>query len=351
MTSPAVKLIVRCIRVAPVLSLMFAGCTCSDGSQDAPAALAAPTAIVLPTEPSPAAQPPAGAPQPTASEVSATVAPTALEAAGAAASATRGDCERYIGAITGREEDKTLLKDPAVHALALQVPDLITCLAVKNDSEAMCDLLIATQSAGQKRYTSKARDCLYTQAMYHEARTYPKSTSFLFHEMEWRQCDGRKVCEALREATRTGDETKCAEAGPFQSICRAYVKLDTSLCRVEGKLPQRKGDEGADAESAVAENCKKTIESRRFLAGGLKKSADSGSENERALAQAALGQADACKQYEKAAIDMCLAKSSSATSGGAPPAPAAPAPVAPAPATPAAEMSPTAGSQPGSAQT
>jgi hypothetical protein len=252
----------------------------------------------------------------------------AVPTAASSPAVTKGsDCQRYIGALSGEKKDKDLLAEPSVQALAPEVADLIACIAVKTDSEAACAPLIATLPSGQKGYSNEAKDCLYTQATYHEARAYPKGTSFLFSEMEWRQCDEPKVCAALREATRTGDETKCADSGAFASICRAYVKMDPSLCRVEGSLPKRSGE-----EAAVAENCKKAIETRGFLARGLKALADSGSKQEQALARAALGQADACAQLERAALDKCEARYAPPTAAA--PASPSPATASPAPGTP-----------------
>jgi hypothetical protein len=325
MTSRVVSLIVRCIRVAPVVSCVFAGCTCSGGRENqAPAATPtaivrepqAPTAAPLPTNTAEAA-----APEAAPAEATPAAAPAAPESGGAAASdARRAECTRYVAALAGKG-DAALLKDPELQTLAMRVPDLITCLAVKGDSMALCDPL-TTMEDGQRRYTAEARDCIYAQSMYHEVRAYPKGTSFVYPEIEYKQCDSPEFCAALQEATRTGDETKCPP-GPWQSICRAYVKLDPSLCRVEGKIQEYKDDKGKPI--AFDEMCKQTIASRKFLAKGLQALADSGSPKERVLARAALGQADACAEYERAAVETCLALPGPGIEGTPPAGEAAPA--------------------------
>jgi len=353
MKSAAVRRIVRYARVAPVLVLMFYGCTCSESPQEAPPAPAptevasapqAPAAAEAPAPDKPHEEPQAAAGIPTPASSTPVMPPKD------ASKVDLTDCEQYVAALSG--QNPALLKDPGVTAFAPKAAELLTCLAVKNDSRAMCDPLIETSPSGEKSYLAEARDCFFAQSIFHEARAYPKGTSFTFTEIEVQQCDNPKACGAVLEATRTGDETKCAQLGPFQSICRAFVKLDTSLCRVEGKLPARQGD--ADAvESKVEEGCRTTIDTRKYLARGLKAVAESGSGKEKALAQAALGQADACKEFEKSAIATCV----STTAPGAAPANAPePPPPAAAPAAPAAEdvptqpVSPPAEKQPDSAQ-
>jgi hypothetical protein len=261
--------------------------------------------------------------------------------------ARQSDCEKHVAALAGK--DQASLKDPAVTAMAAGAPDLVTCLAVKQDSRAVCDSLVSTQE-GKTQYSSAARDCIYMQSIFHEARAYPKGTSFTFSDIEMEQCEDRKSCEALREATRSGDEAKCDALRAFKSICRAFVKLDKSLCRVEGKLEGFKGANEADAASKIEEGCRTTIDSRSFLARGLQAVADSGSGKERTLARAALGQPDACKEHEQTALKACLAASSA--SPPAPPVPAEKAPPAPAEkAPPAPPKTPADGGQADTAAT
>jgi hypothetical protein len=267
------------------------------------------------------------------------------------AKANRTDCDQYVAALAGR--NPALLKDAGLAEFAPHAAELLTCLAVKNDSRATCDPLVETSPSGEKSYFAEARDCIFAQSIFHEARAYPKGTSFTFTEIEVQQCDDPKACAAVLEATRTGDEKKCAQLGPFQSICRAFVKLDASLCKVEGKLPARQGD--ADAvESKVEEGCRTTIQSRKYLASGLQAVAKSGSGKEKALARAALGEADACKEYEKSALEKCVSITAPAAAPDNAPEPPPPAAAPPAPAAeeaPKQPVSPTPGEkQPDSAQ-
>jgi hypothetical protein len=141
----------------------------------------------------------------------------------------------------------------------------------------------------------------------------------MFNEIDWRDCRGVSVipatlCDGIRDALRAGDVEACAKAGDGASICRAYMTLDKSLCRMEGKLasaqfslPDHKEGEPAtfDIKKAAEESCRKSIDSRGFLAKGLKELAQSGPPREQALAKAALGQADACKSFAEPALQVC----------------------------------------------
>jgi hypothetical protein len=262
--------------------------------------------------PGAAAGTPAVAP---AGEGAAAESPTTGPNLEATASAKRSACERYIGSLTGSSKDGALRDNPEVRKLASQVPDLVTCVAIKGDSEALCNPLIG-ESAGKRMYSSAARDCLYTQSMFHEAHAYPKGRSFMFPDIEFKQCQNPTWCEAMREALRSADEKKCAATGALQSICRAYIRLDKSQCRIEGTLPKQK-DGQADEASTLA-MCKETIETRGFLGNGLQSLAQSGQPREQAFAKAALGEANACASFEQAAMDACTGGGSSPPSGATP---------------------------------
>ncbi|MGH9808977.1 MAG: hypothetical protein ACRD9W_17290, partial [Terriglobia bacterium] len=100
-----------------------------------------------------------------------------------------------------------------------------------------------------------------------------------------------------------------ASLGPFASNCQALVTLDKSLCRA----PKGKEFDGHDANNSetygesLAKDCVAQVEHMAYLAKGLKAAAESGPEDERGFAKAALGQADACTQYADAAKKACLA--------------------------------------------
>jgi hypothetical protein len=164
----------------------------------------------------------------------------------------------------------------------------------------------------------------------------------MFDEFTWKEC--RVVpalttfCDGLQKALRSGNLAGCAQTGEGESICRAYMNLDASLCRLGGKLgdvefdaPGKKEGEPAKVKvkDVAVESCKKHIESRKFLAKGLKALAESGPPRERELAKAALQHPDACETYAQAALRAC--------EGTAPtPAPAGAEPKGPAPAAPGA---------------
>jgi hypothetical protein len=245
-------LLVLIIRMAPVVTCIFTGCTCSG------------------------------------------------KRAGTPDGARRALCERYVAAISGHG-DSTLLDDPQVQALAAHAaPDLVMCGAVLADSDGLCQRLMPPGHG-------PSMACRHIRSDFHELRTYPNGRSFMFDEIDREECN-HPACDSLLEAMRSGDAEKCALTADLQSICRAYITLDKSLCRLEGKQTEPNGgaQKGYGKEPGLEEGCRKTIESRGFLAQGLKALAESGPPRERALAKAALGQADACVQYAQSAMDLCL---------------------------------------------
>src|SRR5262249_31080292 len=128
------------------------------------------------------------------------------------------------------------------------------------------------------------------------------------------------LCDTLRDAVLSGDASKCASAGVLTSMCRAYIKLDASLC---GVPPESRA--ANDLKKSLTNACKETLQSRKVFAQGLQALAASGAPRGRALAKAALGQPDACAAYAESAIQACLA----AGGGTAPPQSPPPAPTAP----------------------
>jgi hypothetical protein len=191
-------------------------------------------------------------------------------------------------------------------------PDLLTCGVVAADSDALCKKLMPVEAGPTMM-------CRHTWAIFHELRRYPEGRSFMFNEIDWQDCRGVPVvpaslCDGIRDALRAGDVEACAKAGDGASICRAYMTLDKSFCRMEGELakatfsmPDRKEGEPATVEikKAAEESCRKAIDSRAFLAKGLKGLAESGPPRERALARAALGEPDACNSLAEPALEIC----------------------------------------------
>jgi hypothetical protein len=216
-------------------------------------------------------------------------------------------CEGHVAILSGRKQGARL-DDPELQALAARSPDLLTCGAVLTDSDVLCNQLVRTQMVNAKM-------CARMRSIFNELRAYPDKRSFMLDEPEWQECRSVPVlktsCDALREALRSGD---CGRAGDLESICRAYVDLDKSLCRVTGELaeaefqfPEPKENEPAKVrvKDGLEEGCRRNIESRAFLAKGLEALAQSGTANERELAKAALRRADACDTYAKAALQVC----------------------------------------------
>jgi hypothetical protein len=121
---------------------------------------------------------------------------------------------------------------------------------------------------------------MFPDFKYEMCRTDPKLAPF---------------CDRLRQAARSGDPDECTGTGDQESGCRAALLLDESRC---GKT----------------EGCKKAIEANRVFSKGLKALAESGPPRERALAKAALGDADACTSFAEAAVGVCSDLTSPKTS-------------------------------------
>ncbi len=242
---------------------------------------------------------------------------------------SRADCERYVGVFAGSEKDAALLKRPEVRALAPKAIELVTCNAVRADSDEPCKLL----------EKDAAEACRAARAQFHEMRTYPNGRSYMFDDRKYQECKQSGgmplvVCDALRKALREGDPAACAMQADFVALCRqgvkegnledvkaadcatvgptiqkmlegqcrALVNLDASACLIPG--PHADG---------MAEQCRKDIESRQSYGKGLKELAKSDSAPDRELAKAALDDPDACKEPTKSAMDACLGEGSAPT--------------------------------------
>ena len=185
------------------------------------------------------------------------------------------------------------MKDPDVEALAQQAPQLVTCGAIAQDSEDLCELV-------------KGKDCRQMTMVFRELRAHPKSRAFMFpecynmHDEKW-----VSFCDSMLKALRSGDPKECAATGNGESLCRALVTFDASLCVPAQGLPE-------DLPSA----CKERVRSWAFLAKGLKELAEKGPSAKRAegigdlgpvrmWAKAALGQADACAPLAESAMGIC----------------------------------------------
>ncbi len=238
-----------------------------------------------------------------------------------------------MAALSGHAKDAAVLKSDEVRALAPRASELVTCGAVATDSDAPCQLLTTD---------SQIKDCRAMRSIFHELRTYPNGRSFMFDDVKLEEChaDPRvaSICDNFRKALRSGDASQCSAAGELQGVCRAFIKLDKSLCSAQGK----------DSKEIV-EDCKNTIDRKGFYAKGLKDLAESAPARERTLAKAALGQADACDSYMQAGTDTCVGMEATPAAGGPPPTPL---PIAPSPSplpltpSPAMMVSPPPGALP-----
>jgi hypothetical protein len=239
--------------------------------------------------------------------------PPGSETAGATPASTpdvaarRATCEEYVGALSGDPKRHALLESAEVQDLAKRTPDLLTCRAVKDDSDEPCKLL------GDEK---AIKSCRARRSIFHEWRAYPNGRAFMFNDVQFEDCRNFKAfepyCEAFRAAARAGDASKCTAVGEFQSLCRALITLDKSLCSApKGKEFQGrdKGNSQTWAEE-VAKDCERQVESMALYPKGMKAVADSGAPLDRQLAKAALGQPDACAPSVDHAIEACVARSS-----------------------------------------
>jgi len=302
MITRTAKLSTRAIRLVPAVMCLFAGCTCSSKLWSNPtpsptvAAAPSPTKTALPPTPT------------SASQVAPTeAAPTNLPDA---VDPRRAVCERYVAVLSGRNKDAAAIDNPEVKALAMEAPDLVVCGAVATDSDELCTQFLPPEHGPSMK-------CRYSRAIFHELRAYPHGNSFLISDVDLEEMAPlmtAAVWDTFRQAVRSGDSGQCTQTGDLESMCRAYLSLDTSLCRVTGKTGEveitfPKG-EGKGKLSTVLENkCKREIADRAFLAKGLKDIAESGPASERVYAKAALGQTDACAPYAQAAMDACMRRS------------------------------------------
>jgi hypothetical protein len=266
-------------------------------------------------------------------------------AAAAADKKQAAACEGYVAVLSGRKTDAAALGNTSLRAIA--EPDLVMCGAVFSDSNAMCEQLMPPQKG-------PGGACLHTQSIFHELRAYPSSHSFMFDDIDFNECHGvpglETYCTSLRKALRSGNPKDCAQVAGGESICRAYMSADKSLCHVTGKLAElevelpgkrKPGDPTkVRVKEWIEETCGRNIESRAFLAKGLKTIAESGPTRERELARAALKQADACQAYAQSALQACMQPAASSTPnaavGGAATTPGAAAPGSSPPNTPGA---------------
>jgi hypothetical protein len=237
-------------------------------------------------------------------QAKATAASAAGPTKGLATGPSAATCERYVAVLSGKSTDAALLSKPEVQALAVEVPDLPTCGAVRADSDALCKLLPG--GGGKDKKSDPRQSCRKSWAQFHELR---KNTGRPFvTEVELEECraskDMKSQCDAIAEAFRSGDPAKCPP-GSFHSNCQAAVTLDASYCTAEG-----------DKAEERIKRCKQHIEEDRLRTKGLKAIAESGDPLDRQFAQAALGQPDACADMVATAMAVC-------TSGNPHPAPTA----------------------------
>jgi hypothetical protein len=296
MTTRATRPIVGALWIVPTLSCVVAAFMLY--AQPAPAEAADP------------ATPPAGR-APDADSGAQTTSTTSTTIPDAAA---RGaDCKRYVAALSGDPKERALLEAAEVKQLAKNQVDLLTCRAVKEDSDEPCKLLDNENAVNS---------CRAMRSTFHELREHPNSRAFMFNDVQYEACQGipplQQFCEKARAAARAGDPSKCDGLGEFKSNCRAIVTLDKSLCtapKVEGLQGRDQGSSQTYAEN-IREDCRHSIESMSVYASGLKGIAKSGPPLDQQLAKAALQEPDACTSFANAAAKTCAATASPAEAPG-----------------------------------
>lgn len=321
----------RIFQPIAILTLMFSGCTCAPTPPPAPPS---PSATVQPATPTVQAKDTATLVPATATEAP----PTAVEGTPTPqVDARNAQCEGSVAALKGKNKGSA---NAEARNLAKRVPELVICNAVASDSSTLCTDLL---EAGNEN-TNHAIPCLQMQAIFHELRAYPNGRGFMFDEIDWKGSReipfvGEKVADALRTAARSGDVKNCAAAGDFQSICKALLTFDKSLCRIQGKLASAdlskqnfpKPDEGKkdSVQQMIERSCRDKIDERSFLAKGLQALAGAapaksdGREHETTqrdseplldaqslmkrseFAKAALDQPQACEPFEQLALKAC----------------------------------------------
>jgi hypothetical protein len=299
-----------------------------------------PTVVVAATpEPAaPAAKPEEATPPNAPAEPAG--APKASGSPDAARSKSAAQCEHDVGVLAGREKDPKLLKEPGIRSLAARAPDVVTCAAVRADSDDACGLL--EKEAGDS--------CLSTRAIFHELRAYPNGRSYLFDERKYRQCKQQgvqkggmpvQVCDALQKALRSGDPAQCVINADFAAVCREAARagtldkqLDKSRCDTDG--PQIKQMLEAECRALVnldasacetpgprheemAQQCRGNVDAGKKYGKGLKDLAESGSPRDQELAKAALDDPKACETFTKSAVDDCTAFTAAAAGAGTAP--------------------------------
>lgn len=291
-------------RIAAFVAITSAGAWLFSGApaQGQPATPSSPKPAPTTTSTAPSAAPSVGA------------SPAARSPAPPARKPSREECERYVSVLAGREKDPAVLKQEDVKAMVAPVADLVTCGAVRADSDEPCALI--KDASGDQ--------CRETRALFHELRVHPKGRAFMFDEHEFEKCKGENalmapVCETIRKAIMAGDPNQCVINADFESICRnvhgdvdvascakeaprvleahcrAKIRLDESACDVPG------------SDKKMAEECRRDIRARKAYGKGLKELVTSGAPREKELAKAALDDPDACKAFSQPVMKACLA--------------------------------------------
>ena len=226
--------------------------------------------------------------------------PVATEAPPKEAKAAASPCEEYVAVLSGKKKDDALLADPKVRAFAAQSFDLVVCRAVATDSDASCAIV-----------PEQKDECRYLRSVFHEMRTNPQGRAFMFPDAKYEMCMAdpkyKPICDRLRDAFRSGDAKQCSGTGDQEIACRAAITLDKSLC----------------AKSEDPHGCNKAIEASAVFTKGLQALAASGPAREQALAKAALGEADACEAFARAAVGSCPGPTAGPTSAAVAKSPAA----------------------------
>jgi hypothetical protein len=240
----------------------------------------------------PAAAPPTAVP---ATPVPAAAAPAATAAGApvvpaAAVNAKRAACLRAIDALAGATDDSGALASPEARLLADQIPDLVTCGAIRKNTDVPCHTLLAKERA-------REIDCLSMRSMYNELRTYPKGRGFMFDDLKYAECQARgagKFCDDFRAALRAGDVAQCDALSNHGYLCRAFVTMDVSAC-----------SPGAGKDDAP--DCEKVIERNVLFGKGLDGHRQGAPLRDREFAKAAMGAPVACAALAQTAIDICAA--------------------------------------------
>jgi len=198
--------------------------------------------------------------------------------------ASKFNCDRWVEAVTGGKKDDANFGGTVLASVLHQAPGFVTCAAISKEDEDLCDLAADT------------RQCREDFAIFREMRTNPKGRGFLIPADDYNDCKTQAemspFCDQMREAALAGDPNLCP-AGMMEAYCRAFISLDKSACRA---LTEPEG---------ISEECLKQIERKGRYAVGLDALAESGSERDRAFANAALKHPGACAALAKKAGDVC----------------------------------------------